>query len=57
MKPADIHLLALDYEPVWLARFCVQRHGYPANDGGDCLANRDSLAPSFRSFHADGVTP
>jgi hypothetical protein len=53
IRPADIKLMALDCEPVWLRRFCVQRHGYPANDAGDCLANRDSLAPpSFRSFHA-----
>lgn len=38
MKPADIHLLALDCEPVWLKQFLGQRHGYPANDTGDHFA-------------------
>lgn len=31
IRPRDIHLLALDCEPVWLRKFCGQRHGFPAN--------------------------
>ncbi|MGX7895501.1 hypothetical protein [Tsuneonella sp. HG222] len=32
IRPRDVALLALSYEPVWLTRFCGQRHFVPAND-------------------------
>lgn len=47
-RPADIKLMALDCEPVWLARFCGQRRGVPANDRSDYAGGNhsDCLAPT-----------